>query len=98
MLVLKKKIYGSGTTTLIISNEEVNEIMEIVQALESSGILLNGVTETIKNETKEKKGGFLVKLLVTLGASLLGNLLTRKGAVKAGKGTMRAGEGIKKKL
>ena len=54
----KKKIHGSGNTTLIISNEEMNDIMKIVQALEDSNILLKGVTKTIKNETKEQKGGF----------------------------------------
>ena len=58
--------------------------MKIVQALEISGVLLKGVTETIKNETKEQKGGFLSMLLGTLGASLLGNLLTGKGTVRAG--------------
>ena len=52
--------------------------MKIVQALENSGVLLKGVTETIKNETKEQKGGFLSMLLGTLGESLLGNFLTRK--------------------
>ena len=52
---IQKKIYGSGTTTLVISNEEINDIMKIVQALEDSGILLIGVTKTIKNETKEQK-------------------------------------------
>ena len=77
---------GSGNTTLIISNEEMNDIMKIVQALEDSNILLKGVTKTIKNETKEQKGGFLSMLLVTLGASLLGNLLTGKGIVRAGYG------------
>ena len=75
----------------------MNDIMKIVQALENSGVLLKGVTETIKNETKEQKGGFLRMLLGTLGASLLGNLLTGKGTVRAGEGTLRAGEGIKKK-
>ena len=55
----QKKIHGSGTTTLIISNDEMNGIMKIVQALEDSNILLKGVTKTIKNETKEQKGGFL---------------------------------------
>ena len=49
----KKKIHGSGTVTLIISNEEMNGMMEIVQTLEDSNILLKGVTKTIKNETKE---------------------------------------------
>ena len=53
-----KKILGSGNTTLIISNEEINDIIKIVQALEDSNILLKGVTEAVKNETKEKKGGF----------------------------------------
>ena len=73
----------------------MNDIMKIVQALEHSGISLTGVTETIKNETKEQKGGFLSMLLGTLGVSLLGNLLTGKRTVRAGEGTMRAGEGIK---
>ena len=76
----------------------MNGIMKIVQALESSGVLLKGVTETIKNETKEQKGGFLSMLLGTLGASLLGNLLTGKETIRAGEGTARAGEGIKKEL
>ena len=61
-----KKIIGSGSTTLIISNEEINDIMKIVQALEDSNILLKGVTETVENELKEQKGGFLSILLGTL--------------------------------
>ena len=88
-----KKILGSGTITLIISNEEMNDIMETVQALEDSNILLKGVTKTSKNETKEQKGGFFSTLLGTLGASLLGNLLTGRGFVRAGEGTIRAGYG-----
>ena len=75
---IQKKIHGSGTTTLIISNEEMNDIMEIIQALEDSKILLNEVTETIKNETKEQKEGILSMSLGTLGASLLGNLVAGK--------------------
>ena len=98
---VQKKIYGSGTTTLVISNEEINDIMKIVQALEDSSVLLKGVTKTIKNETKEQKGGFLSMLLGTLGASLLGDLLTqnvsRKGTVRAREGFLRAREGIKKR-
>ena len=82
----EKKIDGSGTTTLIISNEEMSDIMKIVQALQDSNILLKGFTTTIKNETKEQKGGFLSMLLGTLGASLLGNLLAGKGIVRAGYG------------
>ena len=53
-----KKILGSGNTTLIISNEEINDVIKIVQALEDSNILLKGVTETVKNELKNKKKGF----------------------------------------
>ena len=75
---IHKKILGSRTTTLIISNEEMNDVIKIVQALEESNILLKGVTETVKNERKEQKGGFLSMLLGTLGASLLGNVLTGK--------------------
>ena len=61
-------------------------IIKIIQALEDSNILLKGVTKTIKNETKEQKGGFLSMLLGTLGASLLENLLSGKGIVRAGSG------------
>ena len=55
---VQKTIYGSGTKTLVISNEEMNDIMKIVQALKDSNILLKGATKTIKNETREQKGGF----------------------------------------
>ena len=78
---------------------EMNDVIKIVQALEDSNILLKGVTETVKNETKEQKGGFLSMLLGTLGASLFGNLLTGKGFLRAasgnnkGKGVVRAGYG-----
>ena len=85
-------MHGSGTTTLIISNEETDDIMKIVQALEDSNILLKGVTNTIKNERKEQKGGFLSMLLGTLGASLLGNLLSGKGVVTAGSGNKKGKE------
>ena len=80
---IQKKIHGSGTTTLIISNEEMNDIIKIIQSLEDSNILLKGVTNTIKNEAKEQKGGFLSMLLGTLGTSLLENLLSGKGIVRA---------------
>ena len=85
---IRKKIHGSGVK-LIIEQEDMNDIMKIIKALENSGILLKGVSKTIKNETKEQKGGFLSMLLGTLGASLLGNLLTGgKGIVIAGKGSV----------
>ena len=76
---VQKKIQDSGTANLIISNEEMNGIMKIIQALEDSNILLKGVTKRIKNRTKEQKGEFLSMLLGTLGTSLLGNLLVGKG-------------------
>ena len=64
----------------------MNDIMKIVQALADSNILLKGVTKAIKNDTKEQKRGFLSMLLVTLGPSLLGNVLAVKGIVRAGSG------------
>ena len=94
---IQKKIRGDGIK-LIIEQEDMNDIIKIIEALENSGILLKGVTKTIENETKEQRGRFLSMLLGTLGASLLGNMLTgRKGIVRAGKGVVRAGEGVKKK-
>ena len=84
---IQKIIHGSGTTTLITSNEEMNDILKIVQALEDSNILIKGITKTIQNETKEQKDGFLSMLLGTLRAVLLGNLLVRKGIVRAGYGS-----------
>ena len=98
---IQKKIHGSGATkgaglTLIIE-QDMKDIMKIIKALENSGILLKGVSKTIKNETKEQNGGFLSMLLGTLGASLLGNLLTGgKGIMRAGDGIVCAGSGSKK--
>ena len=96
---IQKKIHVSGTTILMISNEEIYDIMKIVHALEDSTILLKGVTKTIKNETQEQKGGFLNMLLGNLGASFLGNMLAGKGIVRTGyqnnkrKRIVRAGYG-----
>ena len=102
---IHKKISGSGkqnnTTTLIISNDEMEDIIKIVKSLEDSGLLLKGVSETIQNEAKEQKRGFLSMLLGNLGAILLGNILVGKGIVRAGyenkkgKGIIRAGHGNK---
>ena len=99
---IHKKILGSGNnTTLIIYNEDMDDLIKIAKSFEDSSLLLKGVTESVQNEIKEQKGGFLSMLLGTLGASLLGNLLTGKGAFharkrvkKKGKGIHRAGEGI----
>ena len=97
---IHKKILGSGNSnnaTLIISNNEMDDILKIVKSLEDSGVLSKGVSETIQNEAKEKKGGFLSTLLGTLGASLLGDIFSKglsdKGVIRAGEGTIRAGEG-----
>ena len=70
----------------------MNDIMKIVQSLQESGLLIKDATETIQNEAKEQKGGFLGMLLDILGASLVGNVLTGKDAIRAGEGTIRAGQ------
>ena len=80
---IQKKVHGSWATKgagvkLIIEQEDMNDIMKIIEALENPGILLKGVSKTIENEAKEQREGFLSMLLGTLGASLLGNLLTGK--------------------
>ena len=100
------KILGSGhnNTTSIISNDEMDDILKIVKSLEDSGVLLKGVSETIQHEVKEQRGGFRSMLLGTLGASLLGDVLSKglsgrgvirasEGTIRAGGGTIRAGEG-----
>ena len=73
----------------------MEDLIKIMKSLEDSGLLLNGVTESVKNEVKEQRGGFLSMLLGTLSASLLGNLLARKGINRAGQGIVRTGEGNK---
>ena len=97
---IKKKMFGSGTTTSIISNDEINDILKIVKSLENSGLLLKGVSETIQHEAKEQRGGFLSMLLGTLGDFLLGDILSKglsgKGVIRAGGGTIRAGYGSKR--
>ena len=91
---------GAGTTTLIISNVEMDDILKIVKSLEDSNVLLKGVSETIQHEAKEQRGGLLSMLLGTLGASLLGDILSKglsgKGVIRAGEGTIRAGYGSKR--
>ena len=100
---IHKKILGSGhnnNTTLIISNDEMDNLLQIVKSLEDSGVLLKGVSETIQNEAKEQRGEFLSMLLGTLGASLLVYLLTKnlsgKGVNRGGEGVIRAGYGSKR--
>ena len=96
---IHKKILGSGhrhpsSTILIISNSEMNDIIKIVKSLEDSGLLLKGVTETVQNEAKEQKGGFLSMLLGTLHAGLFGNILAGKEMNRARERFIRAGYGF----
>ena len=89
---IHKKILGSENTTLIISNKDMEDLIKIVKSLEDSELLLNGVTESVKNEIKEQKSGFLSMLLGTLGASLLGNLVAGKGVDRAGDRIVKTGK------
>ena len=93
---IHKKILGSehnNTTTLIISDDKMKDIIRIVKSLDDSGLWLQGVSETIQNEAKEQKRWFLSMLLDTLGAKLLGNILAGKGINGAEEGVIRAGNG-----
>ena len=93
---IHKKILRSGFTTLIISNEEMEDIIKIVKSFEDTGLLLKRVSETIQNEVKEQKGGFFGMILGTLGASLLENILACKGINRAVEGIIRTGYGSKR--
>ena len=100
---IHKKILGSGhnnNTTLIISKDEMDDILKIFKSLEDSGVLLKGVSKTIQHEAREQRGGFLSMLLSTLGASLLVDILSKglfgKGIIRAGEGTIKTGYGSKR--
>ena len=80
---IQNRTHGSKTTALITSNEEMEDMMEIVNSLKESGLLIKVINETIKNNTKEQKGGFLLMLLGILAVSLLGIALTGKGGMRA---------------
>ena len=82
-----KKILGFGTTTLIISNDEMEGIMKMVKSVEDSGLLIKRVTEKIQTEIKEQNGGFLSMLLGTSGASMLRNMFAGKEITRAGYGS-----------
>ena len=88
---IHKRMFGPGVTTLIISNEEMNDAMKTGKSVEESGLLIKNISKTIQNEAKEQKGGIRVIPLSTLGASLLGNLLTGASPMKAGEGTVIVG-------
>ena len=93
---IHKKILGSGTT-LVISNDERKDIIKIVKSLEDSGLLIKTASKTIQNEAKEQKRRFICILLCTLGASLLGNILSGKEINRAEEGVIRTGYGNKRK-
>ena len=93
---IHKKILGPGhNRNLIISNDEMEDILKIVRSLENSGLLLERVSETIKNKAKKQKGGFLSALLGTLRASLFGNMLAGKVVVRAGKEQLQLAVNLK---
>ena len=90
---INKKFLGSGGhTTLIISNDDMQDLLKIIKSLEDSCIEV----KTVKNEVKEQKGGFLSMLLGTLGVSLFGNMLAGRGVIRAEEGTIGAGYESKK--
>ena len=86
----------NNNITLIISNDETKDIIKIVKFHEDSSLLPEGNGETIQNEAKERRGGFISMLLGTLGASLLGNILAGKGKHRTGEGNVRTSYGNKK--
>ena len=93
-VAIQKKMFEWSTTTLIVSNKEMNHIIKIVQFLEESGFLIKGVSRAIQNDAKEQKEVFPGMLLGTLGANLLENLLAGKGVMRADEHTVRAGQNV----
>ena len=89
-----QKNCGLDATTLVFSNEDLNNIMKIVKPLEEPGLLIKRIIETVKNEAKERKGDFFGILLATLGDSLLGNMLAGKGVVRGVDGVISASEKV----
>ena len=85
-------MFGSGTKTLLFPNQDVNDTTKITTSVKDSDLLINGITETVENEVKEQKGDYLGMLAAKLGISFLGNMLAAKGVLRAGEGTIRAGQ------
>ena len=79
---IQKKMYVLGTAALIISNEEMEDITKIVKSVEGSGLLIKGISKTIKNKATEQEGGFISMLLGTLAASISGKALAEEGGIK----------------
>ena len=90
---IQTKTDGLGIITLINSHEEMKDILEILKYPEESDLLVEGVTFTIENEAKGKKGGFLPLLLNTLGDNLLGNILAGKEVIRAGESSQKTSRG-----
>ena len=91
---IQKKIYWSGTTALITSNEEMEDIMKIDKSLEESRLIIEGISETSRHEAKKQKGGLVRMLLDTSAASLLRSTVRERGVIRAGEGTIRTGQNI----
>ena len=85
----QKKVFELGTTTLIFSDEKLNDIMKTIKSLEDSILLIQGVTKTVKNKVKDEIGGFLGMLKIALGASLLGIVLAEKGVLRGSNDVIR---------
>ena len=90
---IQKNIFGSGMTTMIISNEEINDIMKIIKSLKQAGLLKKRVSNTDENKTKAQKDAILEMSLGTSSVTLLRSLLTRKRVIRACGSVIRAGEG-----
>ena len=80
---------------LKISSEKKENLMKIIESFEESGLLIKGISETIKNEAKDQKGRFFSILLETVAASILGNGLSGRAAIRTGEGVLRAGQNFK---
>ena len=94
---IHKKVLGTGNhPTLIVSNDDMQDLLKVIKSLENSGLLLGGITDTVKNEAKVQKYGFLSTLMSVLESTLLRGMLSGKGVIRAREGTIRAGYESKK--
>ena len=90
---IQKNIFGSGMTTMIISNKEINDIMKIIKSLKQAGLLKKRVSNTDENKTKAQKDAILEMSLGTLSVTLLRSLLTSQRVIRACGSVIRAGGG-----
>ena len=89
---IHEEILGSGTATVILPNEDLNDIIKIVKSIEESGLPIKGISKTVENKVKEQKRGFLDMLAAKLASHLLGNMASGKGVIRARNGTFRPGQ------